>query len=194
MLNQQQSAYINDIVVSLLKAKVFSMGAINCGVLYLMVNNGLLYETDVSDVIPLDISYYFLADNVSVPFIPIPNNSSLAIYGIDCMMKERELCLTNQYPLVYHNPDITDDPKFSEIMSSKSSDGSFRYFIPLEGGNTFMYITKNLFNLTKADKCGLNVYDGGSGKKISRFEIFKKKSKKTIYLTFAFLDLIQKGV
>ena len=189
MLNNQQAAYVDEIVKTILKGKNFNMGVINGGMLYVMVNGGLLYETDISDVVPPSIGYYFLED-IRVPFNPLHR---YATDGINNMLRERELCLINQYRSVYHNPDITDDPSFADMLNAKTGDGAFRIFVPLEDGNTFMYLTKGMFNLTKSDKCGLNVYTGGFGKNIARFEIYKKKTKRTIYLTFAFIDMIPKG-
>ena len=190
MLNEQQAAFVDEIVKSILKGKTtFNMGVINGGMLYLMVNGGLLYETDISDVVPPAIGYYFL-DDIRVPFNPL---FKYATNGINNLLRERELCLINKYKLVYHNPDITDNSDFVEMMNAKSADGAFRVFIPLEDGNTFMYLTKGMFSLTKSDICGLSVFSDGSVTNIARFEIYKKKTKRTIYLTFAFLNMIPKG-
>lgn len=191
IINEEQALYLENIMAPLLKAKDFNIGAIYRGTLYLMVNNGMMYTVDVSSVIPTYIEYFFI-ENVRYPIYP----TRFATDSIISMMKDIANCNGTGYsysPLVFDNPDIMEDENFKEMMEAKSADGAFRYFFPINGGNTFVYIMKGMFNLTKSDKCTFKAYDGGLGRYIARFDIYKKKTKQSISLYFSFLDVVKKG-
>lgn len=185
--DEPNSVVLETLVKTITKGKNFNIGAINAGVLYLMVNGGMLYVTDVSDIVPFDLSYYFIED-IRTPFNPLYR---YATDGINNMIMDRDCCMCSKYSLVYDNPDIMEDENFQNILNAKSADGAFRYFIPVDGGNTFMYLTKGMFNLSKTDNCTLKVYNG-PGRYISNFHITKKKMKKDIDIYFSFLDMVPK--
>lgn len=195
IISEEQALYLQNIINPLLKAKeVFNAGAIYNGTMYLMVNNGMTYTVDVSQVIPVYVNYFF-RDNVGEPIYP----TRFATDAIINMMRDIANCNGFGYvnlPLVFDNPDIMEDENFKEILEAKSSDGAARYFFPVNGGNTFIYIMKNMFNLTKSDNCAFKVYSGGMDRRyIARFDIYKKKTKQVISLYFSFLDVVpKKGV
>ena len=194
IISEEQAVYLENIINPLLKAKVFNTGAIYNGTLYLLVNNGMMYTTDISQVIPVYINYFFF-DNVREPIYP----TRFATDSMIKMMQDIASCNGVGYtnlPLVFDNPDIMEDENFKEMMDAKSADGAFRYFFPVNGGNTFIYLMKNMFNLTKADTCTFKAYSGGVDRRyIARFDIHKKKTKQNISLYFSFLDVVpKKGV
>ena len=186
-LDEASSCVLETLVKSITKGKSFNIGVVNAGQLYLMVNGGMLYTTNVADIVPMDLSYYFIED-VRVPFNPLYR---YATDGINNMIKDRECCMTSKFSLVYDNPDIMEDINFQNILNAKSADGAFRYFIPVDGGNTFMYLTKGMFNLTKADNCTLRVFNG-PGRYMANFHIIKKKVKRDIDIYFSFIDMMPK--
>lgn len=192
IITEEQALYLENILNTLVKAKVFNIGALYHGYLYIMVNNGMIYTVDVSSVIPAYIEYFFI-ENVRYPIYP----TRFATNSIIHMMQDVANCNGvgySNFHLLFDNPDIMEDENFKEMMEAKSADGAFRYYFPLNTGNTFVYITKNMFNLTKSDKCTFKAYDGGiDGRYIARFDIYKKKTKQLISLYFSFLDVVKKG-
>ena len=154
-----------------------------------MVNSGLLYVVKIP--IPNDICYFFY-ENVRIPLNPllkyVTEPMLQMMYTVDSC---NGLNYTNPVSLVYDNPDILMDEKFQEIINSKASDGSFRYYFPIDNGNTFIYLTKNMFNLNKGDGLQFKVYKTYYNKYVARFIIHKKKTKQDIELYFSFLDMVQ---
>ena len=189
MIPEEQIQSIEAIVTKLSAAKVFNMGAIKNGSLYVMVNSGLLYVLKIP--VPEEIHYFF-CENIRIPLNPL---LKYMIDPIMQMMYDVDSCNGLNYTnlkLVYDNPEILMDEKFQEILASKANDGSFRYYFPIDGGNTFIYLTKNMFNLNKGDGLEFKVYKTGDLRYIARFIIHKKKTKQDIELYFSFLDMVQR--
>ena len=188
MIPEEQIQSIDALVTKLSAAKVFTMGAIKNGSLYVMVNGGILYVVKIP--IPNDL-YYFFFENIRIPLNPL---LKYAVDPIMHMMYDVDSCnglnYANSVTLVYDNPDILMDEKFQEIINSKASDGSFSYYFPIDGRNTFIYLTKNMFNLNKGDGLHFKVYRADCNRYIARFIIHKKKTKQDIELYFSFLDMV----
>lgn len=191
MIPEEQIQSIEAIVTKLCAAKQFTLGAIKNGSLYVMVNGGLLYVVKIP--IPNEVNYFFY-ENIRIPLNPllkyVTDPIMQMMYDVDSC---NGLTYTNAVTLVYDNPDILMDEKFQEILNSKASDGSFRYYFPIDGGNTFVYLTKNMFNLNKGDGLDFKVYKVGYSydRYIARFIIHKKKTKQDIELYFSFLDMVR---
>ena len=68
MIPEEQIQSIEAIVTKLSAAKVFNMGAIKNGSLYVMVNSGLLYVLKIP--VPEEIHYFF-CENIRIPLNPL---------------------------------------------------------------------------------------------------------------------------
>lgn len=166
-------------------------GALINGILYIIVNNGLVYEIDVSSYIARDNTVSFTKDTLKEFPDHIEGNMTLFQTVLNRCYNITLLDRTSK--LIYDDPNLRSHQEFEDIINAKTDEGSFRYYIDSSlDHRTFLIIQKNMFNLTKQDTISMKVYDLGANHLLANFEIYKKKLKLNIKLHFMFMDMMSK--
>ena len=194
-LSGSENDFLRTMINIASKGSAVYEGVLFNSTLYIIVNNGLVYTIDLSSFFPQYIKVSFTKDTLKQYEDYIEGNGNMfqsiinRCYNITL--------LSNTSPLIYDEPNLRIHPEFEEVMNSKSSDGSYKYYIDTAlDHRTFMIIQKNMFNLTKQDGASLKVYNLGNGILYAKFDIYKKKLKINVQLHFTFMDLLsnKKGV
>jgi len=202
-----QNDYIRNLVNVILKGKTLSMGTVQYGTLYLLINNGLLYNVQIPDF--SNISCSFNEDDFKDDITCIKDNQMIFFnYHMDQIIKSMSPELNN-YQIIYDNPNIRESELFENMINAKSEDGAFRFFIDTSYKRIFLYLQKSMFGLNKSDKCSIRIYktipimkpiwnciDQGTSMNITetaseylaKFNIYKSKLKVNIDLSFKFIS------
>ena len=202
-----QNDYIRNLVNIISKGKTLSMGTVQYGTLYLLINNGLLYNIQVPDF--SNISCSFSEDDFKDDITCIKDNQIVFFnYHMDQIIKSMTTEYNN-YQLIYDNPNIRESELFENMINAKSEDGAFRFFIDTSGKRVFVYLQKSMFGLNKSDKCSVRVYKTVpilesiwdcinpttspyatevASEYLAKFNIYKSKLKINIGLSFKFIS------
>jgi len=188
-----QNDYIRNLVNTVTKGKHLTMGTVQYGTLYLLINNGLLYNISVPDFANVGCS--FGIDEYAFDESCIRDNQFIFF---NMHMNEIIKAMSpsvNGFKMIYDNPNIREVEEFEKMANAKSEDGAFRYFVDTSERRVFMYLQKSMFSLTKADKCSLqiyknsaNYYNNSVGEYLAKFNIYKSKLKTNIDLSFKFIS------
>jgi len=163
-------------------------GILYNGTLYVIVNDGLVYEIDVKQYIDSRKCTSFTKESLKMNPDSIEGNLIHFKTVFDKCYNVTQL--PNTYPQVFFDHELRGKEEFESIVNAKSGDGSFRYYIDSSlDHRSFMIIQKSMFNLNKPDTISLKVYDIGANLLLSVFDIHKKKSKLNVKLYFIFMDL-----
>ncbi len=179
--------FIRNIIGIMVKGCVLNKGVILNGTLYCLVNDGILYEIDLSSYMNSNIICTFNFNSIKyhedmIPDVPELYQDMCKIINTLNWIKHDE---------IYVEPDCRSDEQFENIINSKATDGSYRYYIDTRIGKNFMTLYKPLFNLTKTDKCSLTVYDTTEPFQcLADFIIHKQKIKMDYHMKFVYMDLI----
>src|SRR5574344_288581 len=189
ILMYELNEYIKNLLNQIIKTQDFK-AAIYHGSLYLITLGGLIYIIDISDKIPIDLVCSFTKEEIKDDCI-IDNSEILLEVINSCQIYNYK----NSFPCIFENNDLLSDPNFLQIIQAKSAEGAFRYYIPIVRGEivkqTFLILYYKMFNLTKADKVALHVYNTDrQNLLLADFSIYKKKAGANYHLYFIFMDLI----
>lgn len=210
MITEEKQNLLISTQKSMVKSCDTLIGFLHFGTLYLLVNNGILYMMDMTDLFPTnekilfellknkkektdsndeeeegekkeEIRYSFFEEN---PFIESRISTIAAGY----------LCNTDQYPLVYQDDNFGDYFTFMEMRNSKVKEGGFKYNLILDNyDRAIFFLYKGIFNINKADKLKIRIYDmceKDRSKKLELvFYLYKPKLKKMISIRFYILNL-----
>lgn len=185
--------FVRNIVDTVIKGSQFNMGAIYYGSLYVIINYGILYTVDVSNFLPMDLTCTFDNNSYKLDTECIIDNPSLFP---ELFQRCSGVLQATNYPMIFHDSNVRENPEFEQIVAAKTSEGSFRYYIDTSIGRTFMILYKSIFGLAKPDTLSLKVYNTdniGYGTRLAHFIIGKKKLKININVYFYFVDMIRTG-
>lgn len=165
------------------------------GELILIVNSGIVYYINVSDIFPpeLQMTIYYR------------NTTKGAVYNIgydielmnQIIARIQPLSILGNENVVYYSENFAQLELFQEMRNGKITDGQFKFI--LDSNYDFKIIImlyKGIFNMAKADKISLIVYDKSfmydapDGTYLEFvFSIYKKKINKQYEIKFLALNL-----
>ena len=151
--------------------------------LYILVENSVLYVMDLTTLVDPAFTYAF--NNVSI------DTGIVAPINMNPYYKYADLqsIISHTSNMVYHDPDLQDDPKFMALATAKASDGAGFYFINTSIATIFTTVFPGLPSLQKTDAVGLKVYDIGEGKLLINYTVFKKKLKVTYEIFYKIINV-----
>jgi hypothetical protein len=152
--------------------------------LYILVENTVLYKMDLSAVVDPNISYYFNNETINNGSNPVGSNM-----GPYYKYAEINSIISHTSNMVYHDPDLQDDPKFMAMATAKASEGAGFYFINTSIATVCTTVFPGLPSLQKSDSVELKVYNVGDGKLLINYTIFKKKLKVTYDIFYKIINV-----
>jgi len=189
-----QNEYIRNLVNIAAKGKHLTMGTVQYGTLYLLMNNGLLYTIQIPDFANISCSFG-LDDYIADESCIMDNQFIFFNMHMNEIIKNMTPEI-NGFKMIYDNPNIREVEEFENMVNAKSEDGAFRYFVDTSERRLFIYLQKSMFGLTKADKCSLQIYknpmnyyyNNSVREYLAKFNIYKSKLKTNIDLSFKFIS------
>lgn len=151
--------------------------------LYILVENSVLYIMDLSTLVDPGFTYTF--NNISI------DTSTDAPSNLNPYYKYAEIqsIISHTSNMVYHDPDLQDDPKFMALVTAKASDGAGFYFINTSINTIFTTVFPGLPSIQKTDSVGIKVYNIGDGKLLINYTVFKKKLKVTYEIFYKIINV-----
>lgn len=139
--------------------------------LYIFVEGSVLYKMNLTGLVDPSITFPFNNATISNGIVA-PNN--MAPYY---KYAEINSIISHTNNMVYHDPDLQDDPKFMALATAKASDGAGFYFINTSIATICTTVFPGLPSLQKSDSVGIKVYNLTDGKLLINYTVFKKKLK-----------------
>lgn len=101
----------------------------------------------------------------------------------------KSMMIESESPIIYHNDNLKDDPKFVDILDRNADDGADFYTVDAMGIKIFIPVMKGFPNISKPDKIGLTLYDIGNNMTMVKYDILKKKLNINYSIYFNILNL-----
>jgi len=139
--------------------------------LYILVEGAVLYKIDLSGSVDPMITFPF--NNMTITDGILSPNNMNPYYKY----AEINSIISHTSNMVYHDPDLQDDPNFMALATAKASEGAGFYFINTSISTICTTVFPGLPYLQKSDSVGLKVYNIGDGKLLINYTVFKKKLK-----------------
>lgn len=165
------------------------------GELVLIVNSGIVYSINVSDMFPQDLQLTIYYRNTTKGSIyETKYNPELAN---QIMQRTYPLFLTGQETVVYYDEHFDQNDLFQEMRNGKITDGQFKFILDSNYDFKIIFMLyKGIFNMAKADKLSLIVYEKSflygapNGTYLEFvFNLYKKKFNKEYEIKFLILNL-----
>lgn len=139
--------------------------------LYILVEGAVLYKMDLNGLVDPTMTFPFNNLTISDGILSPNNMNPYYKYA------EINSIISHTSNMVYHDPDLQDDPNFMAMATAKASDGAGFYFINTSIAAICTTVFPGLPSLQKSDSVGLKVYNIGDGKLLINYTVFKKKLK-----------------
>lgn len=139
--------------------------------LYILVEGSVLYKMDLTGLVDPSITFPF--DHLTISDGILIRNNMTPYYKY----AEINSIISHTSNMVYHDPDLQDDPKFMALATAKASEGAGFYFINTSISTICTTVFPGLPSLQKSDSVGIKVYNLLDGKLLINYTVFKKKLK-----------------
>ncbi len=151
--------------------------------LYILVEGAVLYKIDLSGLVDPAITFPF--DRLTISDGILTRNNMTPYYKY----AEINSIISHTSNMVYHDPDLQDDPKFMAMATAKASEGAGFYFINTSIATVCTTVFPGLPSLQKSDSVELKVYNVDDGKLLINYTIFKKKLKVTYDIYYKIINV-----
>lgn len=159
------SGYISGMIKS-----TYCRVTLSNGILYVMADYSVIYMIDLSNKIDRSTYMEFEFDaGKAFNVVTHKNNNEVTIKANQC------LSVIHSNNMVYENPNLLEDPKFTELVFAKAGEGAGFYFINTSIYPTFIPVFNGFPALNKADTVGIRVFDIGNYKLMVNYTVYKKK-------------------
>lgn len=165
------------------------------GELVLIVNSGIIYTINVSDMFPPDLQITIYYRNTTKGSVyEIEYNPELAN---QIMQRIYPLSLTGNEAVVYYCENFDQNELFQEMRNGKITDGQFKFILDSNYDFKIIFMLyKGIFNMAKADRLSLVIYEKSfmygapNGTYLEFvFNLYKKKINKQYEIKFLILNL-----